>query len=236
MEEEITKILQDLTPAELFYLRKSFKIKEQQLIEITILDIWINDRIVIEKKQAKYTKKHEAFFIKLNYKNLEDIILTYHEKIIVERLSKKEWTSFLELGGFVSNFLNDIYKYYSKGFHFDKYVLSALKKRDLIIKHNPFVFFVRRILNKFPYSPAGYELRNKLMLIDDVFKDPKYISFFKLKAPQRISLLESEFYYEVLRNLKDSIKYQLDHSGYGAMAMSKWNKKYPVPIGVRKSE
>jgi len=236
MEKEITKILQDLTPAEVFYLRKSFNLEVQQLIEITILDIWINGIIDIEKKQSEYTKNYEAFFIKLNYKKLEDIFLTYHEKIIVEMLSKKEWTSFLELGGFISIFLNDIYKFYSKGFHFDKYVLSSLKKRDLIIKHNPLSFLVRRILNKFPYSPAGCELRNQLMLIDDVFKDPNYISFFKLKNPQRISLFEPEFYYAVLRNLKSNIKYQLGHSGYGAMAIAKLNKRYPVPILERKSE
>ena len=229
--EEIVNLLRRLSPAEILYLKDPYKIDILSLIEFTFLDLWISDKIIIEKKAAKFCKSGNTLFIKL-HKNLHLYNnFSSHEMILVNQLVSDKWVSFLEFGGFIANFLDHTYTAFSCKFNFEKYVLTSLFHNKLISRHKIIAVNFLKLLRKFPYSEEGNKVHKELIRHKDIFLSFEQLKIFQFGDNIRAEkFLKSEFYAEIVKELNEKIERQLNHRMYGTMAIAEWGKRYPIPV------
>ncbi len=221
--EIIKKEEYQIHPGELLFLRDLSNSNYQKIMEWTVIGLILKEQIIFRKFKVDKSGKKD-FFLELSSKS--DLNTSSHEKLILEFISRKKYTSLIELTEKLAMYCSGVFRFFSKGFRFEKIIWADLLRKKLALKKNYKMLFN---ISKYRLSNNGREIRNqlinelqgdissKLILLYSQLYNSDYLKFNKSY---------DDFFLELRKELERAITYQ----GYGAIPIARIGKCYPTQV------
>jgi hypothetical protein len=231
MNQENINLFRKYTPAEILLLSMPANFEILQLIKLTLLDLIIKDLLIIDIKRALYTDSGESFFIKLNLGNSSIEDLSGYENVIINKLKKNKWTSLIELSKRMSFYVNEKFRFFSKGYKFENYVMDSLIEKGLLKRRKKNLVKLRIFLGFSIFTDEGLKLKNILcseLNIQNVLSGNP-VKFFMFAFPDQIQNKNIKMIEEFNHEFDKFVSTSIVRSNY-APAIAEVGRNYPEPI------
>lgn len=220
--EIIGKDEYQIQPGELLFIRDLSNSNIKEIIEWTVVGLILKKQIIFKKFNVENNREKD-FFLELGSKS--DLNFFSHEKLIFDYVSRKDYTSLSELVDKLAIYCSGVFRFFSKGFRFEKLIWIDLYRKKLTLKKKYKLLFN---ITRYQLSDKGKFIRN--YLINDLQGDisVKLISLYSKIYNSDYEIFKDnydEFFLQFRRELNKAITYQ----GFGSIPIVRIGQTYPLP-------